>query len=321
LRTEKPILVAIVVKGFEAGRIIAGGFRTKCARIVGRSSDPAACFELITNPFDLETYQGLELIQRHGFTVAELPRAFLDGYHSSKAWHGPIHSDDWKIKLINTAVYRIKKQYEGTEGPMQEVVYDPEFARAVLEEINKRFPSPVQLIELKHSFESEPSNEMLLVALAALQRDGFIEGKSHFSHSTSQHTLDAMADIEITKEGRQHLSPAPLQTGRGVTNLTFNAPVGKVYSNSVDQSTSNFTITLPNLQDIEDISQGHPQLQAAAVEVRNAQQQGTSVLEKFVKWSMLLSSIEGLSEKVYQHYPEVAALIGRAAMLVKHFGR
>jgi hypothetical protein len=190
-----------------------------------------------------------------------------------------------------------------------------------LAKVNAHFPAPIQLDELKHTFANEPSDERLLITLDGLQSERFIEGKPLYEHTSGKRKLAIMANIKITKEGRQHLSPAPFQTDRGVTNFTFNAPVGKVYSNSVDQSTNNFTITLPNLQDIEDISKSHPELQAAAVEIRNAQQQGTSVLEKFLKWTALLSSIEGLSEKVYQHHPQIAALIGRAAMLVQHLSK
>jgi hypothetical protein len=148
-----------------------------------------------------------------------------------------------------------------------------------LVEVNNHFPALIQLDQLKHSFANEPSDEQLLIALDGLQSERFIEGKPLYEHTSGRRRLAIMANIKITKEGRQHLSPVPLQTDRGITNFTFNAPVGKVYSNSVDQSTNNCTITLPNLQDIEDISKGHPELQAAAVEVRNAQQQGTIALE------------------------------------------
>jgi hypothetical protein len=55
--------------------------------------------------------------------------------------------------------------------------------------------------------------------------------------------------------------------------------------------------------------------------MQDAHQQGRSVLEVFLRWTTLLSSIEGLSEKIYQHYPQIAALIGRAAMMVQHLSK
>jgi hypothetical protein len=206
LNAEKPILIAIVVKSFEDGPNIVGGYRTTCATIKGESSEPAGCFELTPNPFDRETFENLQLMQKHGFTVVALPREWLNGYRSPNAWHGPIYSDEWKVKLLNGAMQRIKKQYEGTEGPMQRTTFDPEFARKVLEEINKHFPSPVQALDLKYAFENEPSDNELLIALAGLQRDELIEGKTLFSYTSANRQLLAMANIEITAKGRESIA-------------------------------------------------------------------------------------------------------------------
>ena len=92
-------------------------------------------------------------------------------------------------------------------------------------------------------------------------------------------------------------------------NNIFNGPVERAYLSSVDQSINSFTITLPNLHDIDRISEGNPELQAAAQEVRNAHPQSATALEKFQKWASLLNSVEGLTEKVHQHYPQIVALI------------
>ena len=82
--------------------------------------------------------------------------------------------------------------------------------------------------------------------------------------------------------------------GSTTTNV-FNASVENAYINSVVHTTNNITITVPILQDIDRISEGNPELQAAALELRNAHAQGTSVVEKFQKWATLAITVGGLS--------------------------
>jgi hypothetical protein len=94
------------------------------------------------------------------------------------------------------------------------------------------------------------------------------------------------------------------------TNNTFNAPVGNAFINSsVVQTTNNLTITAPLLQDIDSISEGHPELQAAALELRNAHGQNAGTVEKFQKWATLAVTVQGLAEKIHQYYPHVASLL------------
>jgi hypothetical protein len=98
---------------------------------------------------------------------------------------------------------------------------------------------------------------------------------------------------------------APQSVSPSVTNI--NMPGSRTYINSVDQST-NITITASNLQDIDSLSVGHPELQAVANELRTAQPQ-TTMMEKFQKWVSLANSIEGLTEKIHQHYPQIESLM------------
>ena len=103
-------------------------------------------------------------------------------------------------------------------------------------------------------------------------------------------------------------------TNRAVGSMTtnvFNAPIGNAYINSTVHTTNNVTITVPILQDIDRISEGNPELQAAALELRNAHAQGTSVVEKFQKWATLAITVGGLAEKIHQYYPHIAALISK----------
>jgi hypothetical protein len=94
------------------------------------------------------------------------------------------------------------------------------------------------------------------------------------------------------------------------TNNTFNGPVGNAYINSsVMQTTNNFTITAQILDDVDRLSEENSELQSAALEVRNAQAQGTNIIDKFQKWASLANTVGGLAEKIRQYYPHIAALI------------
>jgi hypothetical protein len=117
----------------------------------------------------------------------------------------------------------------------------------------------------------------------------------------------------LIRQGTNRLRELKMKTAQAnraatsTTNNIFNAPVGNAYINSVVQ-TSNFTITAPILQDIDRVSEGHPELQIAALEIRSAENQGAGVLEKFQKWAGLLNAVGGLAERVHQHYPQIEAL-------------
>jgi hypothetical protein len=89
----------------------------------------------------------------------------------------------------------------------------------------------------------------------------------------------------------------------------YNMPFGRVYNNSIDQSINNFEISLSILRDIDHISVGNEQLEQAAREIHAAIPDKATMLEKFSKWASLLMSVEGLVEKVHQHYPEIETFI------------
>jgi hypothetical protein len=101
------------------------------------------------------------------------------------------------------------------------------------------------------------------------------------------------------------------QSATPTINNIFNAPVGRAYVNSVDQSVNTFTITAPVLQDIDRISEGNRELQAAAREIREASPHSPNLLEKVQRWVTLVCSLEGFAEHAYQHYPQIAALISK----------
>jgi hypothetical protein len=101
------------------------------------------------------------------------------------------------------------------------------------------------------------------------------------------------------------------QSATPTINNIFNAPVGRAYINSTDQSVNTFAITEPILRDIDQISDGNPELQAVAQEIRNSSPHGPNLFDRVLKWVNLINACEGLSERVYQHYPQIVALLSK----------
>ena len=202
--SDKPILIAISVRSIQQKPYISphGGF-CKSAVIEGMSENPEVSFEMETGLLHPEQIHCCELLRQHGFTVVEVPGNWKWGYNGAEGWQEVV---------IKAAMERVLKLY-GDSGEMAMTeTYDCNFAEQVLAEINKHFPHAVQTSQLKHAFEKEPSDSALLTALAGLQRDGFIEGKTLFSSTTAQRRLMALANIEITAAGRKHLSGASTQS-------------------------------------------------------------------------------------------------------------
>jgi hypothetical protein len=100
-------------------------------------------------------------------------------------------------------------------------------------------------------------------------------------------------------------------------SATVNIFNGRTSINSLDQSINNIEISLPDLTDIDCISEGSAELQAAAHEIRSAPPQSATLLDKLQKWASLLNSVDGLAEKVHEHYPHIATLISKLNHLVK----
>jgi hypothetical protein len=126
----------------------------------------------------------------------------------------------------------------------------------------------------------------------------------------------------LVREGTNRLRELKMkkkQANQAASSITnnFHAPVGNAFINSsVIQTNNNFTITPQLLQDIDRISEGNQELQTAALELRNAQNQGVGILDKFLKWATLVNTVTGLADKVHQYHPQIEALILQARHLV-----
>lgn len=120
----------------------------------------------------------------------------------------------------------------------------------------------------------------------------------------------------LVREGTNRLKELKMKIERekrsatgNTFNTTFNGPVGIANIGSTIRVNNNVTITTQLLQEIYQISEGNTELQAAATELRNVHTQGTNVVDKLQKWVVLANSVGVLTEKIYQHFPQVATLI------------
>jgi len=114
------------------------------------------------------------------------------------------------------------------------------------------------------------------------------------------------------KELKMKMAQAKRNAGGNTTNnfsTVFNAPVGTANIGSTLHVTNNIIVTTQMLDDIDRLSEGHSQLQSAAIEVRSAQTQGTNIVDKLQKWAALANAVAGLSEKIHQYFPQIAAFI------------
>jgi hypothetical protein len=124
---------------------------------------------------------------------------------------------------------------------------------------------------------------------------------------------------KLVREGTNRLRELKMKTAQakraaaGSTtnnfNTVFNAPVGTANIGSTIHVTNNVTVTTQLLQDIEQVSEGNPELQSAALELRNAHAQGVGTIDKLQKWATLVNTVAGLAEKIHQQYPHVASIV------------
>lgn len=200
MESPKPVLIALSIKSIQTEPYLGpNGQMCKSANICGESKDRDVCFNIKTGLLNPESLRRCELLQSHGFTVVEVPKDWRYG-HS-----GP---GGWQEVVIQQAMDQVAAIYEETEGARAMGGYDAELAQAVLVELNKSFPYPITDAELKRSLSPEPSDDALLTALDALLLENLVSGK----FLRSDRKLVAMANIQLTAEGRKHLVVQAQQT-------------------------------------------------------------------------------------------------------------
>jgi hypothetical protein len=114
--------------------------------------------------------------------------------------------------------------------------YDGVLAQQILLALQEVFPNKVSSHELKarHPFFVEIPENQWMVALDALLGLRLIDGKTLRAGPHS--TLEAAANLEITPQGRESLSP-PVVRGASVTqNFHQHGPNSRINVNSTDNS-------------------------------------------------------------------------------------
>jgi hypothetical protein len=126
--------------------------------------------------------------------------------------------------------------YANNEEDRSMAGYDEKLAEEALIALNKSFPYPVTTAELKHALGTEPSDDALLTALDALQLEGWISGK----YLRSQRQLVAMANIQITAEGRRKVagdserSAGPVIHGDQINNYGQAGALGRYATGTIN---------------------------------------------------------------------------------------
>jgi len=195
--STKPVLIAVSITKIERVPIIdSNGIQLRSVYFRAQSTVQEACFDRYSGPLHPDLMSNCEKLQRHGFTVVEAPDNWKYGYF-------PI-AGGWQSMVLQKAIERVKAlpDYSMEQGEMAN--YDSELADRVLEATAKTFPRQINMAELKHELEPEPSDEALLIALDALHIDKFIEGPQ--VRSGYRNELRDMMLIRITNEGRRHLA-------------------------------------------------------------------------------------------------------------------
>jgi hypothetical protein len=190
--TEKPILIAISLQSTKREPFMTPHGMAQTAVIRGESTSREHTFTFQTGLLNQDQIRRCEELSRHGFTVVELPD---DWQWSDRSPGG------WQEAVIRRGMQTMQTLYGDSGEDRAMAGYDQELAEEVLVALNQSFPYPITTAELKHALGTEPSDDALLTALDALQLQGWIGGK----YLRSQRRLIAIANIQITAEGRKEL--------------------------------------------------------------------------------------------------------------------
>ena len=196
MNDERP-LIAVTVRSTERNVYpgMPGGYAQR-AVVVGQSRNRDASFEFQTGLLNVEAMEKCLQLQQHGFTAVEAPDNWRYGYYNEPG--------GWQHAVIVLAMERVSNLYKQERG--NAMGYNAELAERVLMELDKAFPgNPVQTLQLKHALALEPSDDELLTALDALHLRGMIDWKPLRGHTTATRTLVAMANIQITAKGHDHI--------------------------------------------------------------------------------------------------------------------
>lgn len=256
--------------------------------------DASVKFE--TGPISDDRVEKLHIFHKHGFTVVEIPEEWLYRYRHDIA--------GWQNFVAQSAVNQVAALYpDGIEGRnlQTDFTYDKELADRVLKYVYSRVPDSVSHTDLKYELKPENSDSELLKVLSALKLRGEIDGIEHRESSSGQRSLDAMQKIRITAKGVDKVE-GNKDAVPPVHHITFAGPQGRVNINSTDNSSNIINVNISSeIDKLVELSQGQPELETAAREIRQAHPDKALTLEKVGKWVSLASAGGSLMLKAWPH--------------------
>ena len=193
-RTEhEPTLVAVSFLEMRPVPYIGQhGQLLQTAVLKGESTERDAAFTVTTALLNVERQQYCRELESHGFVVVEAPI----GWRSSN----PV--EPWYGNVIVRALEMVHEISNRRSAEINSAGYSTGLADAVLERLNRSFPKPMALLELRYQLKNEPNDGAIIPALAALWSDGYIDQQ----YSTAVRRLHPLHELSITKEGRRHLA-------------------------------------------------------------------------------------------------------------------
>ncbi len=161
------------------------------------SAHSEANFLFTTGYMGAEFANSVDLLRRHGFTVVK----------AQNDCPLPLSSEK-EGEIIRRAIAKVNELYNDG-GPAEMPELDEAIAKRVLLLLGKSYPRAVNMIDLKHGLEPEPSDELLLIALDALLIEKYIEG---VRLRGSDGRLTDLGSARITSAGKETLSPGTRPT-------------------------------------------------------------------------------------------------------------
>jgi predicted nucleotide-binding protein len=192
--TESRLIAVSLVSLQDQPYIGPDGRVSQQATLLGESLNPELSFQFKTGLLNPEQRERCEALRRHGSTVVEAPLNWRYGYSSPELW---------QEFVIRTALERVATLEESTGERERMSGYDDELAERILEALNGFFPNVVGTIEIKARLNPEPSDEVLLTALAALELDKLIDAK--ILRTGYDQVPRVAMNIRLNAEGRKHL--------------------------------------------------------------------------------------------------------------------
>ena len=160
-------------------------------RFIGVAKETDVSFDITSGPLRKVEVQPYLAVQKHGFSVVEIPRDWSVRFTSTA---------DWVNHVVQEAVKRVGQSLSTDDNLIDSQEYDESFAEEVLRQLSKAFPNGMDMAALKCCFDPEPRSAKLAIALQGLTAYGYVSGFTP-RHSTSPLAHYDMA--RITAIGRE----------------------------------------------------------------------------------------------------------------------